>query len=168
MNDSELKYGIIAAAAISHRFAGAVKAAGGRVIAAASRSLAKAREFCREHQIEKAYGSYEELYQDQEITVVYIATVNADHIREITSALNHGKHVLCEKPLALSEQQAAAVFKLAGRKQLFLMEMQKSVFLPVTQLIKEYIDNNTLGELHQVDMSASFESPPAAWMHDPR
>ena len=163
----DLTFGIIAVAAISHRFAGAVKAAGGTVTAAASRSLPKARQFCREHSIEKAYGSYEELYRDQEIAVVYIATINAGHVKEITQALSYGKHVLCEKPLALSEWQAAGAFKLAAGKGLFLMEMQKSVFLPVTRLVKEYIDNKVLGELHQVDLSASFELPCAAWMHDP-
>lgn len=163
----EIKYGIIAVAGISRRFAGAVRAAGGTVTAAASRSLAKARQFCEENQIPKAYGSYEALYQDPEITVVYIATVNQGHAAEITKALSYGKHVLCEKPLALTEAQAAAVFKEAGRRQLFLMEMQKSIFLPVTRLVKEYIDSKEMGLLHQVDMSASFAAPPAAWMHEP-
>lgn len=161
-----MNYGIVAIAGISSRFAGAVRAEGGNIVAAASRSLDKAQQFCRDYQIGKAYGSYEELYQDPEIETVYIATTNAGHAQEVRNALVHGKHVLCEKPMALSENDAAELFAMAEGKGLFLMEMQKSVFLPVTRLIKEYIDGGKLGRLHQVAMSASFTAPLPPWMHE--
>lgn len=162
-----MNYGIVAIAGISSRFVGAARAGGGNVAAAASRSFDKAQQFCRDYQIEKAYGTYEELYQDPEIETVYIATTNAGHGREVREALIHGKHVLCEKPLALSEREAAELFALAESRGLFLMEMQKSVFLPVTRLIREYIDGGKLGRLHQVAMSASFAAPAPLWMHEP-
>ncbi len=132
----------------------------------ASRSLDRARAFCQENNIEKAYGSYEELYQDPEITAVYITTINREHFHEMKQALNYGKHVLCEKPFTLSKPQAIEIFQLAKEKGLFVMEMQKSLFLPVTDLIKTYIDSGMLGKLHQVNMSASFQSPKASWMHE--
>lgn len=162
----KINYGIISTAAIGKRFIGAVRANGGAVTAAASRSLDTARAFCEENNIEKAYGSYEELYQDPQITAVYIATINREHFHEMKQALNHGKHVLCEKPFTLSKHQSEEIFQLAKKKGLFVMEMQKSLFLPVTGLIKSYIDSGLLGKLHQVDMSASFQSPKATWMHE--
>ncbi|MDR1548599.1 MAG: Gfo/Idh/MocA family oxidoreductase [Hungatella sp.] len=162
----KVNYGIISTAAIGKRFLGAVRGNGGSVIAAASRSLDRARAFCQENNIGKAYGSYKELYQDPEITAVYIATVNREHFYEMKEALNYGKHVLCEKPFTLSRQQAKEIFQLAKEKGLFVMEMQKSLFLPVTELIKTYIDSGMLGKLHQVNMSASFQSPKASWMHE--
>lgn len=162
----KINYGIISTAAIGKRFIGAVRANGGSVIGVASRSLDKAREFCEENNIQKAYGSYEELYQDPQITAVYISVINREHFHEMKQALNNGKHVLCEKPFTLSKQQAEEVFQLAKEKGLFVMEMQKSLFLPVTDMIKAYIDSGKLGKLHQVDMSASFQSPKALWMHE--
>ncbi len=163
----KLAYGIISTAAIGKRFAGAVRETGGLIEAVASRSLKKAQQFAEENNIPGAYGSYEELYQDERINVVYISTVNSEHYKEIMQALHYGKHVLCEKPLVLKEQHAREVFEYAKNHNLFVMEMQKSIFLPVTQLIREYIQNKKLGKLHQVDMSASFPSPAAEWMHDP-
>lgn len=162
----DITFGLVAIAGISERFVGAVQACGGQVAAAASRNLIKAEEFCRKHQIPNAYGSYQELYQDPEIMVVYIATPNGSHAKEVRSALMAGKHILCEKPLALSETEARELFDLAQERNLFLMEMQKSVFLPVTGLIRSYIKTEKMGRLYQVDMSASFESPAAAWMHE--
>jgi len=162
----KINYGIISTAAIGKRFIGAVKANGGSVIAVASRSLDRARAFCQENNIEKAYGSYEELYQDPEITAVYITTINREHFHVMKQALSYGKHVLCEKPFTLSKPQAKEIFQLAKEKGLFVMEMQKSLFLPVTDLVKTYIDSGMLGKLHQVNMSASFQSPKASWMHE--
>ena len=162
----KINYGIISTAAIGKRFISGVRANGGSVTAAASRSLDRAREFCEENNIEKAYGSYEELYQDPQISAVYIATINREHFYEMKQALNNGKHVLCEKPFTLSKSQAEEIFGMAKEKGLFVMEMQKSLFLPVTGLIKSFIDSGMLGKLHQVNMSASFQSPKASWMHE--
>lgn len=164
----KLKYGIISTAGINQRFIGALKETNGTVIAVASRTMQKAEAYARKNGIDKAYGSYEELYLDKEIEIVYISTINSDHVSQIKKALSYGKHVLCEKPLALNKEDAIEVFALAKEKKLFLMEMQKSVFLPVTHLVKEYIDQDLLGRLHQVDMSACFLGTLADWMYDPK
>ena len=163
----KIKYGIIATAAISKRFVGAVSKTNGEVIAVGSRSYKSAKDFADEFSILKAYGSYEEVYQDSEVNTVYIATINNQHIAEIKKALSYGKHVLCEKPLGLNVKEVQEVFNIAKENGLFIMEMQKSIFLPITTIIKEYIDTKTLGDLHQISMSASFDSPTATWMHEP-
>lgn len=168
MQNLKLTYGIISTASIGIRFITAVRESGGVVEAAASRTLQKARQFCAEYKIPRSYGSYQELYQDEKIDIVYISTINSEHYSEIMQALSYGKHVLCEKPLTLNEEQAREAFEYARSRRLFLMEMQKSVFLPVTNIVKDYIDNKKLGALHQIDMSASFDNPSAEWMHDPK
>ncbi|MEG0736634.1 MAG: Gfo/Idh/MocA family oxidoreductase [Longicatena sp.] len=161
-----LRYGIITCATITDRFMHAVLEYGDTLVAIASRSLEKAQEKAQAYGI-KAYGSYEELYKDEHIDVVYIASNNATHVQEIKQALHHGLHVICEKPIALSKEQANEVFELAKEKGLFLMEAQKSVFLPVMQDIKQHIQAQTFGHLHQIEMSCSFPSPSSPWMHDP-
>lgn len=163
----KFNYGIISTAEITKRFIPAVRIEGGTVHAAASRNFKKAKQFCKEQEIKKAYGSYKELYEDSAIHIVYIATINSTHISEVKQALSYGKHVICEKPLALCEKDAKEIFELANKKGLFLMEAQKSVFLPITNVIKAYIESGELGALHQVEMTAGFASPAAPWMHVP-
>lgn len=162
----KLRYGIISCATITDRFMHAVLKYGDDIIAIASRSLEKAQEKALCYGI-KAYGSYEELYQDSSIDIVYIATNNATHVEEIKNALRYGKHVVCEKPIALSSEQAKEVFAYAKQQHCFLMEAQKSVFLPVMKDIKNIIESQAFGRLHQVEMSSSFPTPSVAWMHDP-
>lgn len=163
----KLGYGIIATSAIARRFVGAQQKLGGRVVAVGSRTYEHAKAFADEFGIKKAYGSYEEVYQDTEVNIVYITTVNDQHVSEIKKALQYGKHVLCEKPLGLNRQEVMEVFALAKAKNCFVMEMQKSVFLPITDIVKEYIDTSKQGKLYQIDMLATFVTPKAKWMHQP-
>lgn len=163
----KLTYGILSTATITQRFIKAVQAVGDEVGAIASRSIKKAEQAAKEHNIKQAYGSYEELYADPAIDLIYIATNHASHAEEITAALRSGKHVVCEKPLTLTKAEAVAVFALARQQNRFLMEAQKSVFLPVTLAVQALIKEETLGRLHQIEMSSSFPYPAAAWMHDP-
>jgi predicted dehydrogenase len=163
----EIRYGLIATAAITKRFIGAVQDTGGILEAIGSRNLQKAKEFANVYRITKAYGSYEEVYQDEAVNVVYIATINEQHADQIKQALRHHKHVLCEKPIVLNRKDAKEIFTLAKENNVFVMEMQKSVFLPITNLVKEYIDTKKLGSLLQIEMNASFENPTASWMHEP-
>lgn len=162
-----LTFGILSTASITSRFIQAVQNTKHcEVSAIASRNQQKAKEMAENLHIPHSYGSYLELYQDSEVDIIYIATNNGSHIQNIKDALTHGKHVLCEKPLALSHEDAAEVFALAKEKKLFLMEAQKSVFLPITHKIKEYITQQKLGVLKQVILTSSFDSPKASWMHE--
>lgn len=163
----KLHYGILSTATITSRFIHAVQEYGDIVSAIASRSSKKAEKAARHFHIPKSYGTYQELYQDDEIDIIYIATIHAAHAEEIQHALLHGKHVICEKPIALSSHEAKKLFAMAKKRNLFLMEAQKSLFLPITQRIKAIIDEKQLGALHQVEMSSSFPNPTSSWMHDP-
>ena len=106
-----LHYGIIAVAAITDRFLHAVVEAGDTIEATASRSLARAQEKAEEYGVRKAYGAYEQVYTDPDVDIVYIAVNNANHGKEIKAALHHGKHVVCEKPIALSCEEAVRLRK---------------------------------------------------------
>lgn len=163
----KLRYGIVSVASITNRFLHAIIETGDTIAAIASRSLEKAQQIAKEYGICKAYDDYEMIYKDPEVDIVYIAVNNANHAREIKKALYNGKHVVCEKPIALSEQEAVELFQLAHQNHLFLMEAQKSLFLPVTQDIRTYIQHQTLGRLHQIELSSSFPTPLTAWMHNP-
>ena len=129
-----IRYGIVSTASIVPRFVAGVQASQtGEVVAIASRSLSKAQEVATTLGIPKAYGSYEELYADPTVDVIYVATYNKGHYPVAKAALFAGKHVLVEKPFALTLDEAEELFAIAKEKKRFLMEAQKAVFLPITQ-----------------------------------
>ena len=165
----QIQYGIISTASITARFIKAVQQTQhSNVTAIASRSLEKAQQLANELNVATAYGSYTELYEDKAIDIIYIATINDDHYSQIMTALSYNKHVICEKPFVLQKEQAEEIFRVAKEKQRFVMEAQKSVFLPITNYIKDIIMNHTLGNLKQIDMTSSFTNrfDEDHWMYD--
>lgn len=162
-----MNYGIVSTASIVSRFIEAIKLSEDKAYAISSRDINKAQVLKEKFGLEKAYGSYEEMYKDENVDIVYIATPNPCHYEEIMKALSYGKHVVCEKPMCLKSEEVKECFQYAKEKNLFLMEAQKSVFLPVSERLKEIIEDKELGKLRLVDMSSSFDSPKASWMYEP-
>jgi len=162
-----INYGILSTASIVPRFVKGVRESeDAQVVAIASRNTKKAKEKAEELNIDKYYGSYEELYNDKDVDVVYIATINFLHYENIKDALNAGKHVICEKPMVLKKEQAIELFNLAKEKGLFLVEAQKEVFLPITNLVKDIIKNKEIGEIGLLDFATSFPGDYNAWTLD--
>ncbi|GGC93186.1 Gfo/Idh/MocA family protein [Enterococcus wangshanyuanii] len=162
-----IRYGILSTAQIVPRFVQGIRMSHqGEAAAIASRSLAKAKKMAKELAIPKAYGSYEELYQDQEIDIIYVATYNKGHYESAKQALLHGKHVLVEKPFTIDSEQAAELFDLAKRKGCFLMEAQKAVFLPITLQVKEAIQQQKIGRIHLLQSVTTYPSVEhISWFH---
>ena len=82
---------------------------GAELYAVAARDIGRARAFAAEHNVPKAYGSYEEMLRDPAVEVVYIATPHSLHYRHIKLCADHGKHILCEKPFTVSARQAEEI-----------------------------------------------------------
>ena len=120
------RWGIFGASRIAHDFIVAMKTLPEdehTVVAVSSRSLERATEFAKRHGVEKAYGSYEELARDKNVEVVYVSTIHPEHALLCKLALNHGKHVLCEKPMTMNLKDTKELFELAKAKGLFIMEV---------------------------------------------
>ena len=90
--------------------------------AIASRSLEKANAFAKQWNIEKAYGSYAELYADPDIDLVYVATPHSHHYEVTKDALMAGKPCLVEKAFMANYAQSVAIVELAKERGLFLAE----------------------------------------------
>uniref|UniRef100_A0A915PAK3 Trans-1,2-dihydrobenzene-1,2-diol dehydrogenase n=1 Tax=Meloidogyne floridensis TaxID=298350 RepID=A0A915PAK3_9BILA len=93
---------------------------------ASSNSFERAQKFCEDNLLDKnevdCYGTYNELFNDEFIDVVYIANLNHQHKETVLAALNSNKNVLCEKPLAVNKLEVEEMVKKAKEKGLFLME----------------------------------------------
>lgn len=149
-----LKWGIASAGLISHDFVNALGTlANHQVVAVAARDLSRAKEFAMLHDVEKYYDSYMELGTDPNVEVVYIGVLNPQHFANAMLMLEHGKHVLCEKPLCMNETEVKELVSFARRKNLFLMEAIKSRFYPSYQHLRDQIDNGSLGVIQEVHVT---------------
>lgn len=154
-----LKWGIAAAGKISQDFVNAVSTLSKddhQVVAIAARDLGRAEEFAKRFEIPKAYGSYVELAKDPNVEIVYIGTLNPQHLEVALLMLENGKHVLVEKPLCMNEKQAQKLISYAERKKLFLMEAIWSRFFPSYQYLRKQIQNGAIGDVVSVDVEFGF------------
>ncbi len=155
-----LRWGIIGPGWIAERFAGAVlRNTAQEVVAVGSRTLARSAAFAATFGIDRAYGSYEELVDDPDVDVVYIATPHNAHFPCARLALEAGKHVLVEKPLALNAAQAEQLAGLAKAQGVFCMEALWTLFLPKFDVIRQLLADGVLGEIRtvQADHGEFFE-----------
>lgn len=156
---NKIRYGIISTAQIVPRFVeGVNQSRYGEVTAIASRTINKAEELAETLGIAKAYGNYQDLCQDEEIDIVYVATYNKGHYAAAKMALQHNKHVLVEKPFTLQHDQARELFELAEARGCFLMEAQKAVFLPISLQIKKAIQQNKIGKVRWLESITAYPS----------
>ncbi|WP_259752243.1 Gfo/Idh/MocA family protein [Lactococcus lactis] len=138
-----LKIGIMGAAKIVPRFVAGVKESGqAEVIGIAARNKEKAQKAALELGIPEVYDDYTSLVNAAKIDLIYIPLINKQHYPQAKMALGAGKNVLLEKPFTLTLEESQELFKIANEKNLFLMEAQKSVFLPVMSQIKKWLDTN--------------------------
>lgn len=155
-----LKWGIVSAGKISHDFVCAVQTHSEekhKIVAIAARSIKNAQDFAKTHNIPKAYEGYLKIAQDKDIDVVYIGTINTEHLSVCKMMLDHGKHVLCEKPLTMNKKQSEELISLAKSKKLFLMEAIWSRTFPVYNELRKQIDSGALGKIFQV--TVEFGAP---------
>ncbi|KAF4133219.1 NAD-binding Rossmann fold oxidoreductase family [Phytophthora infestans] len=149
--NTPLRWGILGCGRISHTFASNLKPLKTAIFhACAARSLDKAQEFANKHGISNAYDSYETLCSDPDVDIVYIGTLHPTHCDLALLALNHGKHVLVEKPMAMNAKEAETVITLAQQKRLFFMEGMWARFFPAVRFVRQVIEEGGIGDVHHM------------------
>ena len=119
--------------------------------AIAGRKLEKAVSYKEKFGFTKAYGSYDELLADPEVQAVYIPLPNNLHLPWVIKALNAGKHVLCEKPLALTAEEARKMYKSAEESGVILMEAYAYLHTPYIESLKEDVKSGVIGKVDHID-----------------
>ena len=145
-----LRWGILATGGIAALFASDLRTAGLDLVAVGSRSQASADAFAARFDIPRAHSSYQALVADPDVDIIYVATPHPMHHADARLALEHGKHVLVEKPFTLNRAEAAAVQQLAAEKGLLVMEAMWTRYLPHMVRIRELIASGALGEIRAV------------------
>ncbi|KAH7117668.1 dimeric dihydrodiol dehydrogenase [Dendryphion nanum] len=129
------------------------------VAAAASSSKSRAQDFLNTvgaPSTATAHGSYLSLVQDPNVDIIYVATPHSHHYQHTRLCLEHGKHVLVEKPFTVNFAQTKILFEIAKEKKLFIMEAVWTRFFPVAKEIQAFIQKGKLGAVKRVYADLSF------------
>jgi predicted dehydrogenase len=152
------RWAIVGAGTISRSIVADLKlCAGVEAVVVQSRDAGKAAAFAAEFGIPASTSSYLEVLADPDVDVVYLATPFATHHRMTAQALRAGKHVLVEKPMALSGVEVDDLFAIAREQGVFLMEAMWMKFTPGFRRLRAEIDAGTIGEVRSV--RSSFGAP---------
>ncbi len=146
-----LRLGILGAAKIARAFTTAVASADTiKVIAVASREADKAAAFAKELAIPRSFGSYDALLADPDIDAIYNPLPNNMHAEWSIKAAAAGKHVLCEKPLAVSGAEARSMFDAAAKHKVHLVEAFPYMAQPQTLKVRELIRGGAIGRVQLI------------------
>ena len=155
---NKVKWGIIGLGKIAHQFAQELLLVEDAEIAGvASRDLEKATEFAQMYNCKKAYSSYDEIINDAEIDILYIATPHNYHTVLTIKALKNNKHVLCEKPLALNYADAFQMVAASRKNNKFFMEALWTRFNPSIQESLNKIKNGEIGAVKYITADFAFQ-----------
>ncbi len=158
MSERLLNWGLLSTAKINRAVIPPLKSSRrNRLVAVASRKLETARAYAQQWEIERAFGSYEELLADPEIDVVYNSLPNHLHAEWSIKALRAGKNVLCEKPLALSTAEVDAMAAAAKESAKVLTEAFMYRHHPLTLMAKKIVDDGRLGDVRLIRGAFTFK-----------
>ena len=166
----KVRWGIAATGGIAAAFVdGLHQTDDAEVVAVCSRTPERAEAFARDHGIARHHGSYEALAADPDVDVVYVATPHSRHCADSRLYLEAGKHVLCEKPLAVDQRQTARMVATARANNRFLMEALRSRFLPAYVELDRVLASGRIGEVRLVEADFGFAAPfdPTHRLFDP-
>jgi xylose dehydrogenase (NAD/NADP) len=153
----KIRWGLLSTAHINRRLIPAIRAAQqSDLVAVASRNLSKAQDYAATWEILQAFGSYAELLASDEVDVVYISLPNHLHAQWSIRAMQAGKHVLCEKPLALSVKDVDRMTTVSQQTGRMLMEAYMYRHHPQTKLAGEWVHSGRLGDICQVNAIFNF------------
>jgi predicted dehydrogenase len=165
----KIRFGILGPGKISHRFVKGVSySKSAQIIAVGGRDHQKALDYAKKYDIPIVTDGYQGLCDCDSVDAVYIALPPPLHKEWIIKALNANKHVICEKSMVYSIDDLNECFDLAKKKGLFLMEAQKTVFLPTTHKVRQWIDEKKLGQVSYIEAGYCYEfnAAPDHWVYD--
>lgn len=113
--------------------------------AVASRNLDRAEEFAKQWGFEKAYGSYEDMLEDDAVDFVYVASPHSCHYEHAKMCLERGKHVLVEKPFTVNARQADELISLSEQKNVLLAEAIWTRYMPSRNMVNDILDSGVIG-----------------------
>jgi predicted dehydrogenase len=156
-----VRWGIVGTGKIARLLATAIaESRDGRLVAVGSRSAERADAFAREFDVSRSHPSYEGVVTDEDVDLVYIATHHPAHREWAIRAAENGKHVLCEKPIAMNHADAELIVDAARRNDVFLLEAFAYRCHPQTSRLLELLRTGAVGEVRMIDAVFGYDAGP--------
>ncbi len=130
-----------------------------RVVSIYSSSDSRAKELANKFSVDNHFDNYSE-FLNSEFDVLYVGSANQDHAWQVIEAAKAGKHILCEKPLALNSEEAAQMVEACDNNHVHLSLDYVHRFHPLVRKAKELIKNGIIGRVISVEASFNFDFPP--------
>ncbi|MBO6047596.1 MAG: Gfo/Idh/MocA family oxidoreductase [Erysipelotrichaceae bacterium] len=127
--------------------------------AGASFTESKRKAFDEAFHPVKLYDNYNDMLEDDDVDVIYIAVPHGFHYQWIMASLEHGKHVMTEKPATLTQEDIKTIAAYAKEHHLFFMEAMKARFIPLMNLVHQTISEGTIGDITHIENHFTFELP---------
>ena len=160
MKKKIINWGILSSAKIGweHVIPAILKSKNSKLVAIASRNTLRAKKLAQKFKINKSYGSYQELYKDQEIDVIYNPLPNHLHIKSSIEACKNKKNILLEKPISLKATDIDPLMKYASENKVVIKEAFMVRHHPQWQWVKKYIKSGKLGSISSISTVFSYNN----------
>lgn len=159
--DDRVRWGIVGTGKIATIVATALTGCeGGELVAVGSRDAERAESFAAGFDVPRSYGSYEGVIEDDGVDLIYVATPHPSHREVAVRAADAGKHVLCEKPMAVNHADAVRIVEAAGRSDVFLLEAFAYRCHPQTLRLVEVLRDGAIGEVRMIDAVFGYDAGP--------
>ena len=150
---SILNWGIIGTGWIATEMGDALNRVNGEIYAVCSTSLEKAQKYAEKYKVKKAYGNVDDMINDENIDIVYIATPHNSHYQFLIQALKAGKHVFCEKAITVNDKQLEEAVTIAREKKLVICDGVTLFHMPLFKKLKEIVDSGVIGDVKMVQVN---------------
>ncbi|MBN1838371.1 MAG: Gfo/Idh/MocA family oxidoreductase [Spirochaetales bacterium] len=163
----KVRVGIVGSGFIAELHAAALQLVqDSEIVAVASPTPGKARRFAEQRGIRKSFEDYQDLLAVKEVDMITVACPNYLHERVTVDAARAGKHVVCEKPLSCSLEEADRMIVACRKAGVMLMYGEELCFAPKYVRVKQLIEEGALGSVFRVKQSEEHSGPHAAWFWD--
>lgn len=149
----QLNWATLGCGVIANQLAEAMQAKGRTLYSVANRTHQKAVEFANKYKIEKVYDSIDEVFEDENVDIIYISTPHNTHIEYLRKALKNGKNVICEKSITLNSKELDEAINLAKENNVVLAEAMTIYHMPIYKKLKEMLKSGVLGKVNLITMN---------------
>jgi predicted dehydrogenase len=151
MAEKKACWGLLSTARINERLIPALRASGrSELLAVASRSTGRAQAYAKQWDIPHAYGTYQQMLADPAINVIYLSLPNHLHVEWAIKCAEAGKHVLCEKPIAITTEEVTRMAQAAEKNGVIIQEAAMTCFHPQTQYLQELVAKKVIGDVRLI------------------
>lgn len=151
MAEKQACWGLLSTARINERLIPVIRASDrSTLLAVASRTQERAQAYAKRWNIPHAYGMYEQMLADPSINVIYLSLPNHLHTEWAIKCAEAGKHVLCEKPIALTTEEVDRIAQAAEKNGVIIQEAAMMRFHPQTRYLRELVTKEVIGDLRLI------------------